>query len=412
MSFLNEVPIDSRAPQKVGAALKAPSFAERMICNWMQGIYIGQITVTFPSGFTRTFGAPQGKPQANVHIRDMRLFWRLLFSGGLGFAESYMAGEVDTPDLSVLMSTIMLNADALNQLLSQNLAVKLYQRLRHYLRANTPKGSQRNIAAHYDLGNDFYRHWLDESMTYSSALFDSKEDSLALAQRRKYRRLAENLRLEPGDKVLEIGCGWGGFAQVAAEDFGCDIVGLTLSKEQATYARRRMAAAGLAAKVDIRLQDYRDVTGKFDKIASIEMFEAVGEENWPIYFAKLDACLKPGGRAAIQSITIDDQIFPSYRRNADFIQRYIFPGGMLPSPSAFTKAVEDAGLRLQEAFYFGKSYAQTLRHWHEAFKTHWRTIETQGFDQRFERMWRYYLNYCETGFEQGRLNVGQFIIER
>ncbi len=387
-------------------------FREAILLRWLRGIEVGRLTVEFPSGVRQSFGGEDAACQASVKIHDLRVVFRMLVGGDMGLAEGYLEGEWDTPDLTSLLMLGMLNREALSGAIGGSWAATILNRIRHARRANTRAGSRRNIAAHYDLGNEFYRLWLDESMTYSSALFAGEDDSLPEAQRRKYLRLAEKLDLRPGDRVLEIGCGWGGFAEIAAAEFGCQVVGLTLSKEQAGFARSRMAQAGLTKQVDIWIQDYRDVRGDFDKIVSIEMFEAVGQENWGTYFAVLDRCLKPGGRAALQSITIADEHFESYRQNPEFIQRYIFPGGMLPGPAVFEKAVCDAGLVISDAFYFGRSYAETLRYWTRAFQENWPAVEALGFDQRFRRMWDYYLCYCEVGFEQGQIDLGQFILER
>ncbi len=389
-----------------------PNLRERMLIRLFSRIRSGRLTVLFPSGVRRTFGRGIPFPHSQIRINDLRIVSRMLVAGDLGLAESFMDGDWETPDLTSLLSLGVANADVLNDAMAGIWITKVLNRIRHARRANTRKGSRRNIAAHYDLGNGFYRLWLDDSMSYSSGLFSSMDEPLAAAQRQKYLRLANKLDLRPGDRVLEIGCGWGGFAEIAAAEFGCKVVGLTLSTEQAAFARARMVAAGLAAEVDIRVQDYRDVSEEFDKIVSIEMFEAVGEDNWKTYFNVLDRCLKPGGRAALQSITIADEYFDGYRRNPDFIQRYIFPGGMLPSPSAFEQAVADAGLTISDSIYFGGSYAETLRRWDKAFRENWPAIEALGFDERFRRMWRFYLCYSEVGFDKGQIDVGQFVIER
>jgi len=385
-------------------------FPERVVAGWLDGIRAGRLTVEFPSGATQVFAGREPGPSAALRIRDMRLVPRLMFGGDLGFAESYMAGEWDTPDLSALMTLGVLNENALKAPLASSWLSRLIGRLNHRHRANTRKGSRRNIAAHYDLGNAFYGQWLDRSMTYSSALFDRPDEPLEAAQRRKYIRLAGMLELSSGDRVLEIGCGWGGFAEIAAAEFGCEVVCLTLSTEQAAYTRGRMAQAGLADRVEVRLQDYREVSGTFDKIASVEMFEAVGEAYWPRYMNILRARLKPGGRAALQVITIDDARFASYRREPDFIQRYIFPGGMLPSPGAFARAAGQAGLRIADSLFFGASYAETIRRWDAAFTANWGAIRPHGFDDRFHRLWRYYLAYCEVGFDTGQIDVGHFLL--
>jgi cyclopropane-fatty-acyl-phospholipid synthase len=284
----------------------------------------------------------------------------------------------------------------------------------HRLRPNTRKGSRKNIAEHYDLGNDFYAEWLDPSMTYSSALFEGGINDLQAAQIQKYRRLCRSLELRPGMTVLEIGCGWGGFAEIAAGEFGAHVTGITLSKEQLAYAQARMETAGLSDKVTLKLQDYRDTRGTFDRIASIEMFEAVGEEYWPIYFQTVRDRLAPGGRAGIQVITIADRFFADYRKTADFIQRYVFPGGMLPSPTRLAEEIASAGLKLGEQFWFGKDYAETLNRWNAVFQTKWEKISglSAQYDSRFKRLWEFYLGYCEVGFKAGWTDVGQIVIQR
>jgi len=407
-SLIYPAKTSTEGPVTIGA-LNLP---ERVLLRSLNKLRVGRLTVELPDAGHHTFGKIGAHPCATLRIRNARTIFRVLFGGDIGLAEGYLRGEWDTPDLTAFLALGALNADALRDTLSTSWVATLINRALHSLKANTHSGSRKNIVAHYDLGNDFYRLWLDGGMTYSSALFSSPNENMAVAQRRKYLRIIEQLDLRPGDKVLEIGCGWGGFAEIAAAEFGCNVVGLTLSVEQASYARERIAVAGLTESVDIRIEDYRDVQGKFDKIVSIEMLEAVGEENWPTYFDVLKRCLKDGGRAALQFITIANEKFDSYRRNPDFIQRYIFPGGMLPSPDAFERSIGEADLKITNAFYFGKSYAETLRRWALDFEKRWPEIEALGFDARFRRMWRYYLRYCEVGFDTNQTDVGQFIIER
>lgn len=390
-----------------GQGRSPQSYLERFFAVLFGRIRTGSLTVIFPSGVRQHFDGSAPSPRAIIQVNDLWLASRVLLSGGLGFAEGYVEGEWETPDLASVMTLGALNEDALRP----SLLMTLLNRYRHARRSNTRKGSRRNIAAHYDLGNAFFGRWLDGTMSYSSALFDDLTETHEEAQRRKYLRLAEAVGLRPGDRVLEIGCGWGGFAEIAAREFGCEVVGLTLSREQAAHARNRMEQGGLADRVEIRLQDYRDVGGRFDKVVSIEMFEAVGEENWSVFFDSLARLLKPGGRAGLQVITIAEAYFDAYRRNPDFIQRYIFPGGVLPSPSAFQRSASGAGLTISDSFYFGKSYAESLRRWDRSFHDNWAAIKSLGFDQRFFRLWRYYLRYCEIGFELGRIDVGQFVIE-
>lgn len=392
-------------------SLRRPLWA-RLLCGWGDRIAAGQLTIRFPNGDTHFAQGALPGPSASLNVRSAKLVWKLASGGSLGFARAYLDGDWDTPDLGAVLQLGVANQAALGTVLDAPGPARLVAFLRHRLRANTRAGSRRNIAFHYDLGNDFYRHWLDETMTYSSALFLSEDQSLADAQRAKYARIVEALDLGPDDHVLEIGCGWGGFAEYAVAETGCRVTGLTLSREQAEFARERLAQAGLAVKVEIRLQDYRDCAGRFDKIVSIEMFEAVGEENWPTYFDALRALLKPGGRAMVQAITIADEHFVHYRRNADFIQTYIFPGGMLPSPRAFTSVATERGLAVLDRKFFGTDYDKTLLAWDRAFVSAWHRIEPLGFDARFKRMWRYYLHYCATGFHSGRIDVAQFLLAR
>ena len=409
---MNSLAPSTSATNEIQAKFLFSGIRERLCARWLQQIHAGRLTVEFPSGNRRTFEGAKPGPQAFVRIRDLRLVVRVLAGGDIGFAEGYMEGDWESPDLTAVLTLGAMNLEQLSNTLAPSSLMNVLNRYRHVRRANTKKGSRRNIAAHYDLGNAFFSQWLDSTMSYSSALFADMSERHSDAQRRKYLRLAAAIDLRPGDRVLEIGCGWGGFAEIAAAEFGCDVVGLTLSVEQAAFAKQRMNTACLANKVEIRLQDYRDVDGKFDKIVSIEMFEAVGVENWRTYFDVLFRRLKPGGLAGLQVITINDENFDSYRRNPDFIQSYIFPGGMLPSPSTFKQAVSAAGLEISDAFYFGKSYAESLRRWGRAFRHKWPELERLGFDHRFFRMWWYYFCYCETGFNLDRTDVGQFVIER
>ncbi len=386
--------------------------AEIVLSRWLGGLEAGELTVTLPSGLPRTYSGHRAGPRADVRINRLRAISRILVSGDMGLAEGYIAGDWETPDLTSVLRLGVENEAAISGALRRPWWTAVAARLHHAGRANTRRGSRRNIAAHYDLGNDFYRHWLDSSMSYSSGLFASPGENHASAQRRKYLRLAHQLNLKPGERVLEIGCGWGGFAEMAAAEFGCHVTGLTLSTEQAAFARARMAKAGMADRVTIKLQDYRDVSGSFDKIVSIEMFEAVGEKNWPAYFSVLRDRLKPGGHAALQVITIGDDSFEGYRRNPDFIQRYIFPGGMLPSPAKFGEAAHAGGFLIQDAFAFGPSYAESLRRWRNAFLDNWPRIQQFGFDRRFHRLWQYYLSYCEAGFQGGKTDVYQYVLAR
>lgn len=366
------------------------------------------LRVRLPSGFSFRCGSPAATEELDWHMQSWNAVWRSFSSGALGFAEGYINHEWDSENLQALMSRLAVELDGINAAQAKTGPSRLIGRWRHKRNANSKSGSKRNIAFHYDLGNEFYRFWLDQSMTYSSAIFEDLSEPLAEAQTRKYRRICDALDLQPGQRVLEIGCGWGGFAEVAARDYGCHVTGLTLSQEQLDFARARMEAAGLSDQTDLRFQDYRDVRGEFDAIASIEMFEAVGEEHWDTYFKQVDALLKPGAKAALQIITIRDADFESYRNSVDFIQKYVFPGGMLPTNDRVDQLASEAGLEPVDRALFGRSYAETLRRWHVDFLKHWDDIRPLGFDDRFYRIWRYYLAYCEAGFDAGRIDVGQF----
>jgi cyclopropane-fatty-acyl-phospholipid synthase len=366
----------------------------------------GSALIVLPNGRVLAFGDGDG-PAVDFQIEDYRFARRVLTSGDIGFAEGFMAGEWQSNHLSALLVLFAANVERITRLLEGGPVGKAVSWLRHVSNANTKRGSRRNILAHYDLGNKFYGAWLDASMTYSSARFDAKVRDLETAQRAKYAALAEHLELKPSDHVLEIGCGWGGFAEFAAREYGARVTGITISDEQLTYARARMEKAGLSDRVEIRRQDYRDVEGQFDKVASIEMFEAVGEKYWPAYFAKISDVLKPGGRAGLQIITIKDELFDEYRKRADFIQRYVFPGGMLVSINRLKEETAKVGLVWRQAEAFGQSYADTLAEWARRFTAKWSDIRAMGFDERFKQLWLFYLSYCEAGFRTGRTNVVQ-----
>ena len=372
----------------------------------------GTIRFDLPDGRRVLFDHGQKGPNAVVEVHDFDFAKRAIAGGDVGFAESYMDQEWSTPYLTSVLEFFSENFEAAGQLAVGGFMVRMGNMVRHIFNRNSKAGSKRNIEAHYDLGNEFYEHWLDPSMTYSSALYTSPDQSLEQAQGAKYARIANELGLSEGKSVLEIGCGWGGFAEYAAKHRGANVTCLTISPSQRDWALERMQREGLSEKVDIRLEDYRDHRGSYDGVASIEMFEAVGESYWPSYFNKVAESLKPDAKAALQIITIQDQLFPRYRKRADFIQRYIFPGGMLPSELAMREQVLDAGLSVQNTHYFGPDYAKTLRIWAKAFEEKWGQIQAHGFDERFRRMWRFYLSYCEAGFDNGRINVGHFTLKR
>ena len=371
--------------------------------NWAAGV----LEIVTPEGLSIPIRGPDGGPEGRLVVRDYRFVGRVLSGGAIGFAEGYIAGEWDTPDLSRLLATLSLNLSRLRGLIEGNPLVRMANRVGHLLRRNSREGSKKNIHAHYDLGNSFYEQWLDPSMTYSSALYAKPGQALSAAQHNKYAALAKSMGLQRGQTVLEIGCGWGGFAEFAAKEVGARLTGITISQAQYEYARKRLFDKGLAEKADIRLIDYRDVDGQFDRVASIEMFEAVGEEYWPTYFGKVRDVLKPGGRAGLQIITIRDELFDHYRASTDFIQKYVFPGGVLPSEARLKQETDAAGLNWGRINRFGVDYADTLAEWGERFQKAWDEIAPLGFDERFRRLWAFYLSYCEAGFRTGRTNVIQ-----
>lgn len=394
--------------------MPVPSFSlfEKILCRWANRIAAGQLTLRFPSGREARFVGDASGPAATIEFRTMRPLRRLAAGGSLGFATSYLEGEWETPDLGAVMDLAIANESQWQGVMKAGPLAAFLARMRHRLNRNSKAGSRRNIAYHYDLGNEFYGLWLDETMTYSSALFSTPRENLADAQKAKYRRIIEELKIGKDDHVLEIGCGWGGFAEEAIRATGCRVTGLTLSKEQAAFAETRLKQAGFEDRADIRLEDYRDCRGTFTKIVSIEMFEAVGEENWPIYFERVRSLLSQSGQALVQVITIAEDRFAHYRSHADFIQAYIFPGGMLPSVPAFENAAQACGLSVEDRFCFGRDYERTLLLWDKTFRENWQRIVSHGFDERFFRMWHYYLQYCAAGFRTGRLDIVQFRLAR
>jgi cyclopropane-fatty-acyl-phospholipid synthase len=403
---------DARAFRKLPALAGAPSVFRAAMRIIARGWTIGTLTFQLPSGRELRFEGAEAGDDVRVVVRDFRFIRRVLASGDIGFAEGYMAGEWDTPDLAALLTAFSHNWDRLARVMQGNVLMQAANRVGHLLRANTKEGSKRNIHAHYDLGNAFYSRWLDKTMTYSSARFENDRQPLDEAQRNKYLSLARGMGLQSGQSVLEIGCGWGGFAEFAAREVGAKVTGITISREQYDFARKRMFDQGLAERAEIRLVDYRDVGGGFDRVASIEMFEAVGERYWPTYFRKIHDVLAPGGRAGLQIITIQDRSFEQYRRRADFIQKYIFPGGMLPSEERLKLVTDKAGLAWSGIVRFGQDYADTLAAWLRRFDAAWGDIRPLGFDERFRRLWRFYLGYCEAGFRTGRTDVVQLTLAK
>ena len=386
-------------------------FAARQTFQFAMKLTHGQLRVQLPDGRILRFETANDGPQAMMVVHDLHFADHFSKGGDIGLAEAFLRGEWDTPDLTEFLRLFCVNHAMITQILADKPIIRWLQLLRHWFNRNTKAGSKRNIHAHYDLGNQFYDKWLDRSMTYSSALFKEGDD-LAAGQQRKYETLARDLGISSQDHVLEIGCGWGGFAEYAAKTIGCRLTGLTISQEQFDYAQKRMFEQGLNEKVTLKFQDYRDETGHYDHIASIEMFEAVGEEFWPVYFRKVSDCLKQGGKAGLQVITIQDRIFGTYRKEMDFIRRYIFPGGMLPSPRIMTDLGASHGLHQIASLEFGKDYATTLSLWRDNFRAVWPELTVMGFDERFRRMWEYYLAYCEAGFLAGNIDVRQIIYQK
>jgi cyclopropane-fatty-acyl-phospholipid synthase len=393
-----------------GPSHRVPA-ATRVLLALLRRLEHGELHVRLPDGTLHRFGEVSGAP-AVLAIANWRVAADTLMGGDVAFAEGYMRGDWDTPDLERLLGVIARNQAALERAVFGRGLTTWLARLKHLLRANTKRQARRNILAHYDLGNDFYRLWLDPTMTYSSGCYEGDHTrTLEQAQQAKYRRMLDALRLPAGAHILEIGCGWGGFAELAARE-GYRVTGLSLSDAQTAYARDRVARAGLGDRVELRAQDYRDERGVYDGVVSIEMFEAVGERWWPAYFDRLRDALRPGGRACIQSITIDEAKFERYRRGTDFIQQYIFPGGMLASPARLTDEAERAGLECVGRSMFGADYARTLREWLAAFDARVEAVRALGFDERFVRCWRFYLAYCTAGFSARSIDVGHFTFVR
>jgi cyclopropane-fatty-acyl-phospholipid synthase len=377
----------------------------------LNGPVRGSLLLTLPSGRRLRIGRESGGGEAELRLKNYALAANALLRGAIGFAESYIDGDVDTPDLVPVFHFFIENEELFAKAGRGFFKARGIDRLAHLLRRNSLRGSRRNIAEHYDLGNDFFAHWLDIDLNYSSGLYENAAQTLEQAQAAKQELVVSMLGVRKSDSVLEIGCGWGALARHVA-GLGASVTAITLSREQLAHACREARRQCLAGWMKFRLLDYREAAGRFDRIVSIEMIEAVGQAYWPAYFRTLHDRLKPGGVAAIQAITIDERRFDDYSRSADFIQRYIFPGGMLPTRSIIAEQAAQAGLSLDDSRQFGKSYAFTLREWRQRFDMAWPKIAQLGFDERFRRMWRYYLSYCEAGFLNGSLDVGIYRLTR
>ncbi len=393
----------------------APS-AARTALKLLLRLKHGTLTLQLPDGSLQRFGSGTA-PMASLHLHNWNVCGAALRSGDIGFAESYIAGDWTTPHLTDLLQVLIVNRKEVEDVIYGSWLGRLAYRIKHLLNRNTKTNSQKNIHAHYDLGNAFYALWLDGTMNYSSAIFESPDSSMTEAQDAKVRRALAMAGVQRGDRVLEIGCGWGALAEMAATEFEASVVGVTLSTEQLDWAKARMVRAGIADKTDLRLQDYRDI-GKtshdapFDAVCSIEMVEAVGREYWPAYFQTVARLLKPGGRACIQSIVIADELFERYLGSTDFIQQYIFPGGCLPCVSEFRKQAEAAGFEVVDEFSFGQDYARTLKLWRDDFLAQESRVLQLGFDKKFVRIWEFYLAYCEAAFAQANTNVVQFTLQK
>ncbi len=382
------------------------------VFDMAQKIRNGRLDFVLPDGrIFRTEGKNPG-PVAELHVHNPDLFARLIREGDLGFSDAYMEEWWSTPDLQAFMDFIHADNEELYDGFPGIGLVRLFERFRFWMQRNHKAQARKNISYHYDLGNAFYGLWLDDTMTYSSALFEDPQLDLEAAQTAKYKSMVDQMGAQPGDHVLEIGCGWGGFAEYAAKERGLRVTGLTISEEQFKYAVQRIEKAGLSDLIEFKLQDYRDETGLYDGVASIEMFEAVGEKYWPTYFENVRARLKPGKSATFQIITVADRRWKVYKSGVDFIQKYIFPGGMLPSPSVLRAQIEKAGLAVERSIEFGKSYDLTLRRWHETFNEKWDQIAELGFDERFRRMWNFYLTSCAATFDSGNCDVTQITVRR
>lgn len=378
----------------------------------LKGIRAGAMEVSLPDG--RVFTAQGAEPGhvARIDVANVDLFARVVREGTNGFSDAYLEGWWSTPDLQTLMDVIHDNHKEISQAYSGGAVIKWYEMFRHWMNSNSKRQARKNISYHYDLGNDFYQEWLDSTMTYSSALFKSGQEDLERAQTQKYAAICDTIGVQEGDHLLEIGCGWGGFAEYAAAERGANLTCLTISQQQHDFAVDRMKRKGLSNQVEIVMRDYRDDRGQYDGIASIEMFEAVGEKYWPVYFSTVRDRLRPGAKATLQVITVSDEFFPKYRKSVDFIQKHIFPGGMLPSPSVLKDHIQKAGLEFHSSIEFGQSYSVTLRSWFEMFNEKWSKIEPMGFDDRFKRMWDYYLTSCAAGFEFGSTDVTQVTLQK
>ncbi|WP_406644574.1 cyclopropane-fatty-acyl-phospholipid synthase [Aliisedimentitalea scapharcae] len=390
--------------------LELPRYFARVFEKVQTGLDTGVLDIKLPDGrIFRSTGTHPG-PVAAIEVQNPDCFARLIREGDLGFSDAYLDGWWTTPDLQAFMDLIHMGSQTVYDGFPGQGLIRAYERMRFWLHRNHREQAKKNISYHYDLGNEFYKLWLDDTMTYSSAIFETGQESLENAQTAKYKSMVDQMGVKPGDHVLEIGCGWGGFAEYAAKERGLRVTGLTISQEQFNFAKERIAKAGLSDLVELRMQDYRDCRGTFDGVASIEMFEAVGQKYWPAYFDTVRDRLSDNGKATLQIITVADYRWEIYRKGVDFIQKYIFPGGMLPSPTVLKQQVNKSGMRVCGSVEFGSSYDQTLRRWYDTFNDRWDDVSAMGFDDRFRRMWNFYLTSCAAAFKTGTCDVTQITI--
>ncbi len=382
-------------------------FWNKLFLNGVQKFPYGSITIEWPDGFTDNISAKKRGPHAHLKITDNNVIKEIIHGGSVKFAELYMDKRILSKNLTSLLYYCALNNDQAEETFKISFIKYLYNKFLHFKNRNTQIQAKKNVSYHYDLGNQFYRYWLDKSMTYSSAIFSNQHDKLELAQKNKYKKLAELSGVKNGDTILEIGCGWGGFSEFLGNNFDCKITAITISKEQFNFAKKRIEEANLSKKVTILFCDYRNIEGEFDKIVSIEMFEAVGKDYWNVFFNKIESILKPNGNIGLQLITIDDKIYDVYKKNPDFIQKYIFPGGMLPSFKTLENVISNNSLYIESVNSYANDYAKTLSLWKQEFNKNWKNIEKLGFDETFNLMWNYYLSYCEGGFLSKNIDLKQ-----
>ncbi len=382
-------------------------FWNKLFLNGVKKFPYGSISIEWPNGITNKIDAYKYGPHAHLKIADNNVIKEIIHGGSVKFAELYMDKRISSKNLTSLMHYCALNNDQAEETFKISFLKYLHNKFLHFKNRNTKIQAKKNISYHYDLGNQFYRYWLDKSMTYSSAIFSNQYDKLELAQKNKYKKLAELSNIKNGDTILEIGCGWGGFSEFLANNYNCKITAITISKEQFNFAKKRIEEANLSKKVTVLFCDYRNIEGKFDKIVSIEMFEAVGKDYWNVFFDKIKSILKPNGNIGLQLITIDDKIYNVYEKNPDFIQKYIFPGGMLPSFKILENILSNNSLYIESVNSYANDYAKTLSLWKQEFNKNWENIEKLGFDETFNRMWNYYLSYCEGGFLSKNIDLKQ-----